>query len=111
GDPTFDLEDTYSRLDGHLFHAYVDVAAQSFALVRVGRQPMYETPLTIVFDGVRAELAPRGEHRLAAGAFAGIGEHTYESSHEGDAVLGGFGAFAPWSGAELRADWMHLEDE
>jgi len=111
GDPTFDLDDTYSRLAPQLFHAYIDVAARSFSVLRFGRQPMYETPLTLVFDGVRAELAPQGEHRYALGGFAGVGEHTYETSHSGDAVLGGFGAFAPWSGSELRADWMHLEDE
>ena len=40
-----------------------------------------------------------------------MGEHPYESSSDGDAVLGGFASFAPWRGAELRADWMHLEDE
>jgi hypothetical protein len=108
----YDLADTYDhRLTGQLFHAYVDVAQPRFTLLRIGRQSSYETPLTVVFDGVRAELAPRGERGTVFGAFAGAGEHLYESSSEGDAVLGGFAAFAPWHGAELRADWMHLEDE
>lgn len=109
---TFDIMDTYShQLQGQLFHAYLDVATQTFALLRLGRQPIYETPVTVMLDGVRAELAPSGERRLGFGAYAGVGEHLYESSSDGDApVLGGFGAMRAWEGAELRADWMHLED-
>ena len=108
---TFDVLDTYEHsLQGQLFHAYVDVATQTFELVRLGRQPLYETPVTVILDGVRAELPPRGDMRLAFGGFAGIGEHLYESSSDGDAVLGGFGSMRTWEGAELRADWMHLSD-
>jgi hypothetical protein len=112
GDDFFGLLDTYEqRLEGQLFHAYLDLARPGLSLLRLGRQSLYETPLTLVFDGVRAELAPRGEGRVVAGAFAGVGEHLYESSSEGDLVLGGFAALRPWRGAELRLDWMHLEDE
>lgn len=108
----FGLADTYDhRLEGQLFHAYVDLARPGLSLLRLGRQSLYETPLTLVFDGLRAELAPRGERRATLGAFAGVGEHPYESSADGDLVLGGFATLALWSGAELRADWMHLADE
>ena len=111
-DDFFSLQDTYDhRLTAQLFHAYVDVATRSLALLRVGRQPSYETPLTVFFDGVRAELAPQGERRAQVGAYAGVGEHMYESSPEGDLVFGTFGSLLVWKGAELRADWMHLEDE
>ena len=108
----FGLADTYDhRLEGQLYHAYLDLARPGFSLLRLGRQSLYETPVTLAFDGVRAELAPRGGARAIVGAFAGVGEHPYESSSDGDAVLGGFASFRPWDGAELRADWMHLEDE
>jgi hypothetical protein len=111
-DDFFGLQDTYEhRLTAQLFHAYVDVATQSLGLLRFGRQPSYETPLTVFFDGVRAELAPQGERRAKAGAYAGVGEHAYEASPEGDFVFGTFGSVLVWKGAELRADWMHLEDE
>src|SRR5262245_17626015 len=111
-DDFFSLQDTYDhRLTAQLFHAYVDVASRSLGLLPVGRQPPYETPVTVFFDGVRAELAPQGERRATAGAYAGIGEHLYESSSQGDFVFGTFGSVLVWPGAELRADWMHLEDE
>jgi hypothetical protein len=111
GERTFDVRDTRSRFVPELFHAYLDLERGPLQLLRFGRQPLYETPLTVVFDGVRAELAPRGGRRAGAGLFAGIGEHLYESSSDGDPVFGLHGALAPWSGAELRADWMRLEDE
>jgi len=108
----FGLLDTYEhRFEPQLFHAYFDVAGDAFELVRFGRQPLYETPLTVLFDGVRAELAPRGERRLRFGAYGGVGEHLYESSSDGDWVLGAFGSMRAWSGAELRLDYMRLEDE
>jgi hypothetical protein len=108
----YSLLDTYDhQLAGQLFHAYLDVATEDFSMLRIGRQTLYETPLTVVFDGLRAELAPRGEQRYGFGAFTGVGEHMYESSSEGDFVLGGYGSMKPWTGGELRADWMHLEDE
>lgn len=111
GDPrTFDVLDTYSRFAPQLFHVYLDVNTGPRARLRLGRQSLYQTPLTVVLDGLSAELLPRGERRLALGAFAGIGEHLYESSSDGDTVLGGFGSLRAWEGAELRADWMHLAD-
>lgn len=110
-DDFFSLLDTYEHsLEAQLFHAYADVTNETFALLRLGRQPLYETPLTLYFDGVRAELAPRGERRATLGVFGGIGEHQYESSSDGDLVLGTFGSMLVWPGAELRADWMRLED-
>ncbi|MSR62506.1 MAG: hypothetical protein EXS08_08680 [Planctomycetes bacterium] len=107
----FDISDTYdSSFVPQLFHAYLDVSTSAFELLRLGRQPLYETPVTVVLDGVRADLAPIGDEHLEFGAYAGVGEHMYESSSEGDSVLGGFGATRAWEGAELRADWMHLAD-
>lgn len=107
----FGLQDTYDhRLQGQLYHAYLDWNSGAFALLRFGRQPLYETPVTVFLDGLRVELAPRGARRLSLGLYGGIGQHLYESSHQGDLVLGTFAALHPWSGSELRADWMRLED-
>ncbi len=107
----FSLQDTYDhRLAGDLYHAYVDVHQDELELLRVGRQPIHETPVTVLFDGVRAETEARGEHGWRLGAYGGAGEHPYESSNDGDLVLGLFGTAQAWSGAALRADWMHLED-
>jgi hypothetical protein len=107
----FSLADTYDHaFVPQLFHAYVDLEKTPLELVRIGRQPLYETPVTVVLDGVRLDGAPSGAARVHAGAYAGIGEHPYESSSSGDFVGGAFGSATPWEDAELRLDWMHLED-
>jgi hypothetical protein len=106
----FGLLDTYDHaFEPQLYHAYVDWKVDSLALLRFGRQPLYETPVTVFLDGVRADVATR-DHRAQAGVYAGAGEHMYESSNDGDVVLGTFAAARAWKGSELRADWMRLED-
>lgn len=110
-DDFFSLLDTYEHsLEAQLFHAYLDVETGPLALLRLGRQALYETPLTLLLDGVRAELEPWGARRATLGVFGGVGEHPYESSSEDDLVYGASGSLGVWPGAELRADWMHLED-
>lgn len=105
------LQDTYDAdVTAQLYHAYVDWEHARFERLRFGRQTLYETPLTVVFDGAAAELAPLGGVEARFGAYAGLGEHLYESSSEDDWVLGGYGGLDLWKGAVLRADWMHLED-
>ena len=105
------LLDTYDHsFQAQLFHAFVDLESTRFERLRFGRQTLYETPLTVVLDGAAAELTPRGKHDATLGAYAGIGEHLYESSSDGDVVLGTYGGLDLWRGAVLRADWMHLED-
>src|SRR6185503_7488473 len=43
----FGLLDTYDhRLEAQLFHAYIDLASDSLSVLRLGRQPLYETPVT-----------------------------------------------------------------
>jgi hypothetical protein len=105
------LQDTYDAdITAQLYHAYLDWKLARFERLRFGRQTLYETPLTVVFDGAAAELAPMGSVDALFGAYAGLGEHLYESSAEDDWVLGSYGGIDLWSGATLRADWMHLED-
>jgi len=118
----YDLDDGPQSLDGlldtyespfqpQLYHAYVDWESSRFERLRFGRQTLIETPLTVVLDGIAAELTPRGPRDAKVGAYAGVGEHLYESSDDGDApVLGTYGALDLWKEGVLRLDWMHLED-
>jgi hypothetical protein len=110
-DDFFSLQDTYDHsFETQLLHAYVDVNTGPLSLLRLGRQELYETPVTVLLDGVRAETEPWGSRRAMLGVYGGQGEHPYESSSEGDLTYGAFGSLSVWSGAELRADWMRLED-
>lgn len=112
-DPFFDLTDTYANdLTARLYQAYVDVhTVEELELLRVGRQPLYDTPEIVSFDGARLETGEHGSLAVRAGAYAGIPVHTYESSPAGDRVLGTFLETRPWRGGWTRLDWMHLEDE
>jgi hypothetical protein len=112
-DPFFDLSDTYgSDLTARLYHAWVDKpGVDGLEVLRVGRQPLYETPEIVTFDGARVETAERGERDVRAGLYGGLPVHFFESSPSGDLVLGTFLEGRPWGGARARLDWMHLEDE
>lgn len=113
GDPFFDLTDTYSdAVTLRLYQAFADVhTVEELDLLRLGRQPLDETPEFVSFDGVRVELAERGALDVRTGLYGGIPVHLYESSTDGDAVLGAFAEARPWEGGRARFDWMHLEDE
>ena len=108
----FSLSDTYdSRLTARLYHAYAEVhGSPGVEVFRIGRQLIYDTPETVVFDGARLETAPRGPRRVAWGAYGGIPSHTFESSASGDFVLGAFVRAQATRHLGLRADWLHLED-
>ena len=113
GPPSLDgLLDTYdSPFEPQLYHAYLDWESSRFERLRLGRQTLIDTPLTVVLDGLSAELTPRGPRDAKLGAYVGVGEHLYESSDDGDApVLGTYAGLDLWTGGVLRADWMHLED-
>ncbi len=109
----FSLQDTYDhRLTGRLHHAYLDVHRwRELEVLRLGRQPLYETPVTLYFDGVRCESSALEMPGSRVGAYGGIPVHPYESSSDGDFVAGLFGQWDVWKQALLRLDWMHLTDE
>ncbi len=112
-DPFFDLSDTYDGdLAARLYHAWVDKpGVEGLEVLRVGRQPLYEAPEVVTFDGARVETSERGARDVRAGAYGGVPVHFFESSSSGDLVLGTFVEGRPWSGGRARLDWMHLEDE
>ena len=109
----FSLEDTYdSSVTARLYHAYADVhRLGTVETLRLGRQLVYETPEVAYFDGVRVETGELGDRNVQFGLYGGVPVHPFESSPEGDLVLGASGSARPWRGGRLRLDWMHLEDE
>jgi hypothetical protein len=109
----FELEDTRGNAyDEHLYHAYVDVhAASGWETLRAGRQTIVDTPLTAWFDGLRAETREAGPARARFGAYGGVPVKLYSDSTAGDALYGAFAEARPWSGARVRGDWLHAEDD
>jgi hypothetical protein len=113
GSPFFGIDDTYDgELQGRLYKASVDVPlGQRIALARLGRQILWESPVTLHFDGVRLETEPMGLPMFVLGAYGGIPVHLYESSSRGDDLVGAYAALSPWERGRLRLDWMHIGDE
>ncbi|MCC6785437.1 MAG: hypothetical protein IT457_21480 [Planctomycetes bacterium] len=106
------LDETLGDVVLRLYEAYLDVhAIDELEVLRVGRQPLVETPVELSFDGLRAESARFSAIDGFGGAYVGVPVHHYESSHSGDLVVGLNAGASPWEGARLRADFMHLEDE
>lgn len=108
------IEDTYDeRVNGQLYHAYVDAHRLHDGLerLRLGRQRVWRTPETVVFDGLSAVTRAIGKRRLRAGAYGGVPTHYREASSAGDSLVGLFVEGAPWETGSVRLDWMHLEDE
>jgi hypothetical protein len=114
GDLFDGLDDTYDNaLVGRVYDAWADWSPEDGALehVRFGRQSDWETPVYIVFDGLRAQSAPLGDAEITLGAYGGSSTHQYESSNEGDWLYGLWANAAPWKGGVVRLDWLHAEDE
>jgi hypothetical protein len=111
--PFFSLDDTWGDdVTGYVYEAYADLhRTGGFALVRAGRQTVFETPEFAAFDGLRIETETFGAARWQFGAYGGVSSHLYESSADGDWTAGGFAQVRPWGGGRLRFDYMHLEDE
>ena len=111
--PFFSIEDSYGgSITGRVYDAYVDVHTISeLEVLRGGRQYLYDTPETVMFDGVLAETKPIGKLEAKLGGYAGITNHLYENSHSGDWTVGAFAEGKPWTGSWGRLDWMHLEDD
>lgn len=109
----FDIEDTYDGdVQGRLYRASVDAPlGHGVALARFGRQILWESPVTIHFDGIRLETEAMGLPQLVVGAYGGIPVHQYESSSSGDELVGAYAKFHPWERGGVRVDWMHIGDE
>jgi hypothetical protein len=107
------LSDTYdSALTGRLYDAFVDFnQVDGFERIRLGRQLDYETPELAWFDGALVESEELGSLRSQLGVYGGLPVHPYESSPDGDALIGAFASARPWEGNRLRLDWMHFQDQ
>lgn len=108
-----DINDAYSKdVTARLYEAYGEFhRIDEFDVVRLGRQPLYETPEFVTFDGLRLETRPHGEKSWRFGAYGGVPVHHFESSSGGDAVLGAYVDLRPWQGGRTRLDYMYLEDD
>lgn len=114
GDAFDGLDDSHdSRVVARVYDAWAAWAPESDTVrrVRFGRQSDADTPVFVVYDGVRVESAPLGEADLSFGAYGGASTHQYESSNDGDRLFGLWAAGTPWHNARARADWLHAEDE
>ncbi len=107
------LSDTYdSALTGRLYDAFVDFNhVDGFERIRLGRQLDYDTPELAWFDGALVESEELGGMHSQLGVYGGLPVHPYESSPEGDALIGAFASARPWEGNRLRLDWMHFQDQ
>ena len=113
-DPFPGLDQSFAdEWNGRVFAAHVDVHRQGpVDLLRLGRQDLDETPMTLQFDGVRLDSVRFGGAIKAwAMAYGGVPVHQFEERRRGDLVVGAAGGFQPWGGGRVRLDAMHLEDE
>ncbi|HEX9793662.1 MAG TPA: hypothetical protein VGC54_06725 [Planctomycetota bacterium] len=76
--------------------------------LRVGRQPLFDTPILLHLDGLLASVAA-GE-RVELIAYGGRPYHYWSAGHGGEAAGGVAAEVLPWRGARARVDWMHLRD-
>lgn len=109
------IDDTYdTAVLARLYHLYASYYACGGFLeqLRIGRQDIVAGDVFHV-DAVHATLRPVPGSSARVTAFAGIPTHLYESSIEGDVIVGGSVWFKPWRGASLEiADaWFQDENE
>jgi hypothetical protein len=106
------LADTYGgAVTARLYHAYADLhVSETFETIRIGRQMIVDTPITVYFDGARVETKELGKERFRFGAYAGVPVEIYAPG-AGDEMLGFYGETRPWQGGRIRADWIHSADE
>jgi hypothetical protein len=107
------LEDTYQdRLTAQLYEAWVGGALSgAIASWKAGRFFVDDTPVSTYVDGVRFETSESSVARLKFGAYGGLPSHLYESSPQGDLILGAFAEARAWHGGRTRLDWMRVDDE
>lgn len=110
-DPYDSVRDsTGSEVVGLVYSAYLDInRVGPMAILRLGRQSIYETPAISFFDGLRAETKELGPVRLRLGAYGGVPVHLYQGYASGDLLAGAYAQARPWRGARLRLDGQQLE--
>lgn len=112
-DAFFSIADTYDDgIDARLYQAYVDAnQIPGLERARFGRQQVFEVPVLVWFDGLGVETEPRTDLDLSAGAYGGVPVRIFESSADGDSVLGAYVASRPWARANVRLDFVRFSDE
>jgi hypothetical protein len=101
-----------SNLTAQLYEAYVALRdVPSMEIVALGRQEQVETPAWVRYDGASLVTSPGGSGKQSFGFYGGQTVHFWESSPEGDALIGGWWVDHPWKGGRARLDWMHIEDD
>jgi len=105
------IDDTYgTRVLSRLYSLYANYRSECGVVeqVRIGRQDVTAGDLFHV-DGVHALFRPgAGATRLYA--FGGIPSHLYESSVEGDWIVGVGATFEPWCRAGVEVSDVYIED-
>jgi hypothetical protein len=107
------VDDTYeSPVISRLYHLYANHrwASGPVEQVRIGRQDVTAGDLFHV-DGVHALFRPSDCSTVRLYAFAGVPTHLYESSIDGDWIVGAGATFDPWRGATVEVSDVYLEDE
>ena len=107
------ITDTFDqRVNARLYAAYLDVHRTGiFELARIGRQTLHDTPEIITFDGLFLQSEPLGRWQVKASLYGGVPTHLFESSTNGDQVVGSAVDFRPWQRGRFRVDWTHVKDE
>lgn len=116
GDSPSEFSDLTDIFDGavtaRLYDAWVERRSDGVVeRTRIGRQTLWDTPVFAWFDGVSAQTSETEKNQVSFGAYGGIPVRQYESSREGDLLLGAYGQARPWTEGRVRLDWMRLEDE
>jgi hypothetical protein len=107
------VDDTYdSAVLGRLYHLYANYrTCGPVEQVRVGRQ--YVTAGDVFqMDGAHVTFAPQGQccpTRLYV--YGGIPTHLFESSIEGDWMVGAGASFEPWRGGSLEVADTYFQDK
>jgi hypothetical protein len=108
------ITDTYDhQYNGRLYYAYLDVnRVEGLSMLRLGRQLMYDAPITLYFDGARVESAENQDLAgLKLGVYGGAPVHLYEWDAAGNALYGAFAQCRPWQGGKVRLDWAHADND
>lgn len=110
--PFASIDDTYdAAVQVRLYHLYANHHEDCGVLeqLRVGRQDVSRVGEWLHLDGAHLVLRPSaGDTRLYA--FGGVPTHLYDTSHQGDWVVGGGASFTPWCGASVEVGDAWFED-
>ncbi|MEQ1631819.1 MAG: hypothetical protein ABL997_05570, partial [Planctomycetota bacterium] len=100
------------RVNGYVYEAYADFhRIDDVGLARLGRQPLYDTPEVIEFDGARVDSERIGSARGWGSIYGGLPVRQWEASRHGDGIFGLAGGLQPWDQGRVRFDWMRIQDE